>query len=84
MNIVRGRAMKSRYWRCDHLDAHVGRQPVRLDWDYGLPPKAKQFVEAQRNIREEYRKKRTAEGKENFVAIRTRKPWQRGNVSVRA
>ena len=75
MDIARGEAMKSRYWRCDRKQMHPDRKPYFLDWDINLPPKAKKLVTEARARRKSYRAARTADGKDNFVAIRTRKRW---------
>lgn len=77
MDIVRGRGLKSRYWRCGRLTAHADRKPASLAWDHGLPKKAKRFVKTLRKPRCRYVKRRRAEGKPLHVALLTRKPWQR-------
>ncbi len=77
MDIVRGRGLKARYWRCDRRKAHTDQKPVSLDWDHGLPKKAKKFVEASRKRRERYEKERKAEGKTLHTALLKRRSWER-------
>jgi len=79
MDIVAGRGMKSRYWRCDRLRFHRDGKPVSLDWDHGLPPKAKRYVKILRGRRAAYRLRREQEGKPTNVALIRRKLWQRSN-----
>jgi len=76
MDIVHGRGLKSRYWSCIRTAAHADQKPAFLDWDYGLPPKAKYYVRTLRRKRHLYEKQRRAEGKPLHVALLTRKPWQ--------
>lgn len=76
MDIVAGRGMKSRYWRCDQVRFHATGKPTRLGWDAGLPPKAKRYVRALRKRRAAYRQRREAEGKPTGVALMTRRQWR--------
>lgn len=79
MDIVMGRGMKSRYWRCDRRKEHKDGKPYSLDWDYGMPSKAKRYVSTLRGNRAKRRSKLKKEGKPVFTAIKKRKPWQREN-----
>lgn len=77
MKIAPGKGIKSRYWRCYKKKKHASNRFVALDWDYGLPPKAKKYVEGLRKRRAKYRKKRKQQGKPVDVAIKNRRPWIR-------
>lgn len=83
MNIAMGRGIKSRYWRCNRLKEHEDRKPFVLDWDYGLPPKAKRYAKTLRKKRAKYRAKRKQESKPIFTAIQKRRPWQRNENPTR-
>jgi hypothetical protein len=61
MKIARGKALRSRYWRCDNPSMH--KEHVHIDWDFGLGPKAKSFLAGRRKETCRYNKKRAAEGK---------------------
>lgn len=76
MDIASGQAMKARYWRCSRYASHSDHKYRALDWDYGLPPRAKMLVQSERRLRAKYRAERKKTGKENFVAMQTRIPWQ--------
>lgn len=51
MQIVRGRGLKQRYWRCDLVHRHSSRKPESRSWDVGLTPLAQQWVNEQRTRR---------------------------------
>ncbi len=70
MKIACGRGIKSRYWYCP-------KDKQCLDWDYGLPPKARNYLKNLRRTRARWLAKRRAEGKPTHLAIITRKPWRR-------
>ena len=72
MCIVRGRALKARYWRCDRRDRHTSGRATRLSWDHGLPPRAKKLVEELRSKRAKQRTKKPPV----IPAILRRKAWQ--------
>jgi len=76
MHICRGRSLKSRYWGCSKKSLHHDQKDRRLDWDYGLPPKAKRYVEELRKERARYRTTRRAQGKPVDVAPIRRKSWR--------
>lgn len=67
MDIVRGRGLKSRYWKCLN-PAHGAKAPA-ADFDEGLPPRARAFLKAERKRRRKYREARAKDGKENFMAL---------------
>lgn len=75
MDIVTGRSLKSRYWRCNRVKLHSDGKPTFRDWDWGLPPKAKKYVRAERKRRAKYRARREAEGRQPYAAMLNRKPW---------
>lgn len=76
MNIARGRAMKSRYWLCRNVSRHLGRVIVRLDWDFGIPPRAKKLLGDLRKARRKQFEERRSEGKAANVAPLRRKRWE--------
>lgn len=75
MHIAYGQGLGARYWRCDNLSGHDNRKYVRLDWDSGLPKRAKGYVMLWRRQRRAYRKKRRKEGKPVNVARLIRRRW---------
>jgi len=75
MEIARGRGLGARYWSCVRLRHHDDGKPFFLDWDYELPPRAKQFVVKRRERRATYVAKRREEGKPVLVARLRRKRW---------
>ncbi len=77
MHIVPGKSLKSRYWLCDNRVAHYYGKCTRSDWDQGLPPAAKEYVEKFRRQRAYYRAKRQREGRPIGVAMQQRKSWHR-------
>lgn len=76
MRIARGRAIKSRYWSCRERSRHQGRLIVRLDWDFGIPPRARKFLEALRKMRQSQFLSQRREGRAANVAPLRRKPWE--------
>ncbi len=72
MSIVRGRAIKARYWRCDQRENHAGRVTHRKGWDDELPQKAKEWVEEVRKLRKKNRR-----GK--VPAVLKRHSWRKTN-----
>lgn len=80
MKIVRGRAIKSRYWRCVNKQDHQTRAVVNLDWDNSLPPKAKKYLKKLRHKRTQYKKTRRQEGKATNQSIINRNPWKSNGV----
>ena len=62
LDIVQGRAIKSRYWKCDHVAEHRDGKPVNLNWDYGLPEIARQYLQAHRKKRAADKLRREAKG----------------------
>lgn len=78
MDIVSGRALKARYWRCVRITAHTDRKPACLDWDSGLPKRASQYVKTLRRRRARYYAKLLKQGKKPGAAIRRRIGWKIG------
>ena len=76
MNIVRGKQLKDRYWRCDLVANHHGAGPQSRRWDIGLPPKALAYVNELRKKRKAYEDKAIAAGKQPHAAMLNRKPWR--------
>jgi hypothetical protein len=75
MNIVNGKGLKSRYWKCL---SKTCKNPEREDWDHGLPSEALEYVKERRKKRAQYRKKVREEGKEPGTAMLTRIGWKIG------
>lgn len=75
MKIHRGKAMKSRYWICSENDKHPDKLPIFLDWDFGLPQRAKDFLKKKRKIKAKRIARLIKEGKEPYSALKKRKPW---------
>lgn len=75
MDIVRGRALKQRFWKCGWKELHADGKNRFQSWDYSLP---EDIVKSLRPIREK-RKKRydalRAAGKEPHQAMLNRKRW---------
>lgn len=76
MNVARGRGIKSRYWSCSRALRHGMEGTIRLDWDHGMPPRAKALLTLWRKARARYRERRREEGKATDVAILRRKRWR--------
>jgi hypothetical protein len=75
MEIVRGKQLKDRYWRCDQVRAHRNGRRKSFPWDVGLPRKAQAYVNALRQKRRAYEAKAIAAGKNPYAAMLKRKPW---------
>ena len=75
MNIVRGKALKSRYWRCDRVECHEDRKPRTKSWDHGLSKEEKLYVKNLRKQRKKYRATQRKKGKNPFAALLKRRPW---------
>lgn len=73
MFIAFGKALKTRYWRCNRHP-----EPQHLSWDHGLSTRALKFLSDARRERERYRKRARAEGKEPGAALRRRRGWKVG------
>ena len=69
MKIVRGRGLKSRYWKCPKHHSQV------KDFDNGLTEKMKNFLKAERKARRHYRANLKKQGKKVTPAILIRHPW---------
>ena len=68
MQIVRGRGLKSRYWKCPE-HRHV------KDFDNGLTEKMKNFLKSERLARRRYRRNLKKQGIKVTPAILIRRPW---------
>lgn len=78
MDITNGMALKSRYWRCALRENHENHKVTRRSWDFGLPPKAIKFVQAERRRRSKEKEKRLREGKGPIIpALLRRKSWKK-------
>lgn len=75
MKIAYGKALKSRYWRCDYRQNHLNNKAVTANWDYGMPPKALALVKRERRIRSRYRASRRAARKSVNSAMQKRQRW---------
>jgi hypothetical protein len=51
MHIAYGQGLKARYWECQKSWLHGNGQWRFLDWDIGLSPKAREFVNRERRLR---------------------------------
>lgn len=68
MQIVRGRGLKSRYWKCP-------KHRQVMDFDNGLTEKMKNFLKTERKARRHYRENLKKQGKKVTPAILIRHPW---------
>lgn len=75
MNIVRGRALKQRFWKCGHRELHAGGKNRFRSWDYGLPKEAIKYIRPIRKKREKRYAALRAEGKKPHQAMLGRKRW---------
>jgi hypothetical protein len=78
MHIAKGRAIKSRYWKCTGTSPHYHRMRT-LPWDYGLCDESIIFLQAQRRERRRYQTALKKAGKTVTPAILMRKPWSAHN-----
>jgi hypothetical protein len=75
MSIVRGRALKQRFWKCDRKGLHAGSKDRFRSWDYGLPEDAVNFLKPIREKREKRYAALRAAGKKPHQAMLKRKRW---------
>ena len=75
MNIVRGKAMKQRFWECDRRGLHKDGKKEFKSWDHGLPEDALKYIRPIRKKRVKRYETLRAEGKEPHQAMLTRKGW---------
>jgi len=68
MKIVRGRGLKSRYWKCP-------KHRRFEDFDNGLTEKMKNFLKSERKARRHYRENLRKQGIKVTPAILMRRPW---------
>lgn len=74
MNITKGRALKSRFWRCTKPAMH--KRPVSIPWDHGLPKEALDFDKRRKKLRAQYQAKLRREGLRSGRAIKRRIGWK--------
>lgn len=74
MDIVRGKGVKARYWKCVNPSVH--KKSVALSWDHELPPAALDFLHLARKRRAQYRAKLRAKGGRPDTALRRRRGWK--------
>lgn len=79
MDIVRGRALKQRFWKCGHKELHENKTNRFRSWDYGLPEEAIQYLKTIRKKRRNYYADTRSEGKEPHQAMLKRKRWGQRN-----
>lgn len=75
MDIVRGRALKQRYWKCERRKLHPDGKDKFRDWDYGLPEKALEYLRPIRKRRKKRYATLRALGKEPHQAMLKRVKW---------
>jgi len=75
LRIRRGKYFKSRFWSCGCINYHDDKKPFHLDWDYGLPERAKIFLRRKRKTSAKWLEKIRELGREPYSAIKKRKPW---------
>ena len=75
MDIVRGRALKQRFWKCNRKKLHAGGKNRFRSWDYGLPEEAVKYLGSIRKKREKRYAVLRAAGKEPHQAMLKRKRW---------
>ncbi|HEY4489869.1 MAG TPA: hypothetical protein VJC12_01270 [Candidatus Paceibacterota bacterium] len=78
MSIVRGPAIKSRYWACLRRQFHENKRIQRYGWDYGLSAQALLWVRDVRRRRDRQKKKLAKQGKlPKKPAVLVRHGWKR-------
>lgn len=75
MDIVQGRAMKQRFWRCGRRELHKGGKNRFRRWDYGLPEEAVAYLKPIRRRRKKKYAALRAAGKDPHQAMFKRKRW---------
>lgn len=75
MNIIRGRALKQRFWKCGRKELHPSGKNRFRSWDYGLPEEAIRFIKPIRKKRVKRYKALRAAGKKPHQAMLNRKRW---------
>lgn len=78
MHIVRGKALKQRFWQCRLTQLHEDRRRRFKSWDYGLPEEALKYLHPIRKKRVKRYATLRAEGKEPHQAMLARKLWGKG------
>lgn len=80
MEIKYGRALKSRYWGCFRLKDHEDSGPDFCDWDYGLGPRAKEFLKEERAPKRRYRQELKRQRKLVTPAVLRRRSWRKTRI----
>lgn len=79
MDIVRGRGVKSRYWKCPNHD----HEPETMGWDENLPQWMQNYLKPIRKARAKQKKKyeiaQAEKGKVVIPAVYRRIPWEMQN-----
>lgn len=79
MDIVHGKGIKSRYWKCSNPNHEVETK----DWDHGLKKWMKDYLETIRKARAKQKKKyeitQAEKGKVVIPAVLRRLPWEMQN-----
>lgn len=76
MDIVKGQALKQRFWKCSRSELHKGGKNRFRDWDYGLPEEAIKYLKPLRKRRAKYYAALRAVDKEPHKAMLKRKKWR--------
>jgi hypothetical protein len=79
MEIKRKKHSRGYYWACMDKEKHPNGLPEFLPWNYGVPPKAAEFLEIRREYTARYNAKNRKEGKTPTPAAVIRKKWPIGN-----
>lgn len=75
MDIVRGRALKQRFWKCGRKELHGSGKNRFKSWDYGLPEEAFKYILPIRKKRKKGYAALRARGKKPHQAMLKRKRW---------
>lgn len=75
MDIVKGKALKQRFWKCSRTKLHAGGKNRFRSWDYRLTEEALEYIRPIRKKRVKRYKAVRAEGKEPHQAMLNRKRW---------
>ncbi len=75
MHIVRGKALKQRFWQCDLKELHKDKKNRVKSWDHGLPTDALEYLKPIRKKRVKRYATLRAKGKEPHQAMLARKLW---------
>lgn len=77
MDIHRKPETRQYFWICRKSAFHpISQKPEFLDWDYGLPKKAQEFVNIRRDATARYKAKNVELGIKPTPAAKIRKTWR--------